>query len=1011
LQHDHFEYDAFISYRRSDGAAAARWLRTRLQSYTMPKPLRGERPKKLKIYLDTVYERATEDFFELNIKPSLERSRFLLIVSTPDALRARPDGTPNWVHREVETFSHLPQGRNLLVALAKGEMSQPLPGDLAERFPRIEIVDFRQFGPSRLVWWPKLWRLREELLKIVAPLFDVPLESMPLLRLEESRRRQRSLWLTLLSSFALFAIMTGLFIWALINLASARQQLIRIHLLQGQDLFAGSPAHARLHFAKAVEIADSSSSVRFVRWLEGLGVLDLGLRSDYEKARLWLGQWKGRPPPQVVWHRLDVRAVDFSPDGRRFATVSVDGEAQAWDVATGRPVGKRMSVWPYASFLKFSPDGRRIVVVSTTTFVTRLWDAETGEPVGQELMHTGPVTSASFSPDGRVLATASGLGQIFFWDTETAEPAGETLNVGDDARRIAFSPDGRLLAVVTSDNAVRVWDYAARRPIGKALQGKRDTTNLGYVLSFNRDSRRLLVATGDSTAQVMDARTGEPLGSPLRTTGAITSATFSPDGERIVTGSFDGTAQVWAAESGAPVGGLLRHGGPVLSAAFSADGGLVVTASRDFTARVWETATGAPLGGVLQHAGSVNAAVFSPDAKRVATVSDDHTARLWEVEAAPSHVDVDGNIKSVSLSRDGAHLLIITDDKTLKVWDWPAAAPSGGANRETRDVEAAVFSTDGSHVWLKNARNEFYAWDYESGEMRNVLSAGGREFKEAQFSPDARRIITKDQDNVVNLWEAATGVAVGSPLHLKDGSDFYGSSANGEFLILLNPDESLEAWSLTGAKALGKPLKYEGELQDIWCAPDGSRVWLLTKDEKKKVSLVIWDTKGGGPGRLRELEADATFGAVSADGRRIVIKDYNYSAQVWDTQTGEPLGKALRHGQIVNETAFSPDGRLLLTVSRQRGQVWDVSTGEPLGGALNLDGNVVSTSFGAASQRLVIASSHKVFGWEFTPDDAPADTLRLTAEAATVLTIDDNGSIRMLSEEEWRKRLEQLPPR
>jgi hypothetical protein len=344
-----FKYDAFISYRRSDGTAAARWLRNRLQTFSLPKPLRGESPKKLKVYLDTVYERATEDFFEKNIEPALTQSRFLIVVSTPDALRPRPDGTPNWVHREVETFAILPQGRNIVVALAEGEMDHTLPGGLTEKFPRIEIVDFREFGLSRFIWLPTRWRLQEELLKIVAPLFDVPTESMPLLRLEESRRRQRNLWLTLVSSFALFAVMTGLFIWAFINLASARQQLIRTHLLQGQDLFAHSPAFARLHFAKAVEVADSSTAVRLVSWAEGVGLLDLGLRNDYKKARLWLGQWKDQRPPQVVWHQLDVRSVDFSPNGGRFVTVSADGEAQVWSTETGLPVGQRMSGWPYAS--------------------------------------------------------------------------------------------------------------------------------------------------------------------------------------------------------------------------------------------------------------------------------------------------------------------------------------------------------------------------------------------------------------------------------------------------------------------------------------------------------------------------------------------------------------------------------------------------------------------------------------------------------------------------------------
>ena len=50
-----FEYDAFISYRRSDGTRAAQRLRKLLKSYRLPKSLCEGRAKRLAIFLDTVY--------------------------------------------------------------------------------------------------------------------------------------------------------------------------------------------------------------------------------------------------------------------------------------------------------------------------------------------------------------------------------------------------------------------------------------------------------------------------------------------------------------------------------------------------------------------------------------------------------------------------------------------------------------------------------------------------------------------------------------------------------------------------------------------------------------------------------------------------------------------------------------------------------------------------------------------------------------------------------------------
>jgi len=206
----HFEHDAFISYRRSDGAAAARWLRRALLRYRLPKNLRATSPKRLSVYLDTIYEKATEDFFEKNIKPSLEHSRYLIVIVTPDSLKQRDDGKPNWVEREIETFRQTPQGRNIMVARVKGEVDDPLPGNLAQLFPNIEIVKLHDFSLLRFLWWPRLWRLRDELVKFIAPLFEVVESEMPILRREERNRRLKLAWGISAFSLIVVAVMTTL---------------------------------------------------------------------------------------------------------------------------------------------------------------------------------------------------------------------------------------------------------------------------------------------------------------------------------------------------------------------------------------------------------------------------------------------------------------------------------------------------------------------------------------------------------------------------------------------------------------------------------------------------------------------------------------------------------------------------------------------------------------------------------------------------------------------------------
>jgi hypothetical protein len=181
------QYDAFITYRRSDGVKAASRLRSWLRSFRLPKTLRSGRPSALKIFLDAVYERGAADFYAETIRPALLSSRWLIVVATPDAAQARD--SKDWIVREIEDFSSGPNGQNIIAVRALGNMFDVLPADLLGRYPNLEIVDLRNdTGPVRFNPFINS-RLRDEHLKIIAPLFGISIDEMPTLRREEEKRR------------------------------------------------------------------------------------------------------------------------------------------------------------------------------------------------------------------------------------------------------------------------------------------------------------------------------------------------------------------------------------------------------------------------------------------------------------------------------------------------------------------------------------------------------------------------------------------------------------------------------------------------------------------------------------------------------------------------------------------------------------------------------------------------------------------------------------------------------
>ncbi|PWB90472.1 hypothetical protein C5688_10765 [Methylocystis sp. MitZ-2018] len=217
-------YDAFISYRRSDGGRTARWIRRQLEAFRPPPALRDQLPQRLRVYLDVAYERGTIDFFEHTIRPALLASRFLIIVATPDAV-LRASGQQDWMAREIDEFSRGPNGDNLLVVRGAGPFDAALPGNILTRFPHIEVIDLRDVGRFWFLNPLRVSRISGEMLKLVAPIIDVPSRDMPVLRREQERIQQGRMGAATGAALAVFVTISTLTVYALVSRGRATTAL------------------------------------------------------------------------------------------------------------------------------------------------------------------------------------------------------------------------------------------------------------------------------------------------------------------------------------------------------------------------------------------------------------------------------------------------------------------------------------------------------------------------------------------------------------------------------------------------------------------------------------------------------------------------------------------------------------------------------------------------------------------------------------------------------------------
>ncbi|MGZ0166324.1 MAG: protein kinase domain-containing protein, partial [Planctomycetales bacterium] len=738
----------------------------------------------------------------------------------------------------------------------------------------------------------------------------------------------------------------------------------------------------------------------------------------------------GNNSDEATSHTDAVLSVHFSKageGGQKLLTTSYDTTARLWNVATGkqdrRLLGHNGWVWD----AQFSPDEKKIVTVSQDGTAI-VWDANTGEPGSPFNGHHGPVYSAAFSATGDAVVTGGYDKRVLVWRPSDVRPYDYT----------RLSSNGGVIPP----------------PKFCSLDGHNGPVR---TVAFSQDGLRIISGSQDNTIRLWDSEGGQLLKSFRGHDGAVRTVAFAQSDQVILSGSHDNSIRKWNISEYEEIrvlqGQVLEgHVDAILSAGFSPDGERIVTASRDRTARTWEAATGQPLKVFAEgHSFLATSAAFFPGGKRLATGAVDNTVRIWDADSGTQLVRLEhtGRAAALTVSNNGKWAITGGDDNSANIWDaesgelmfvFKGDKDNKGHNNE---VTALAISGNDQQLLTGDSNGRVFVWDVKTQKVVLELKGHSRSrITDAAFLPGTNRVLTACADKTVAQWDLTTGKEIASLiLNHPDSVVAMSLRPSTHEVLTACGDGSVRLWNADTAKVIAQLDRGDSKITDVAINADGTKGLAVDANGRKTLVFSLENTQGsikpdqtsvstgqlwsaifapvnndlaivalgGSDAKLIGLktakrESDETLvafsphgiiasAAYSPDGSKIVTGSWDFSARIWNSNTGADLRKLAGddgHTGFVNSAVFSPDaaGRWVLTASDDgTAKIWDANTGAMLATITGHEDRVRHATFSKDGTLILTSSNDRTARiWNFKASAQADGSAKVEATVAQVFT-------------------------
>ena len=349
---------------------------------------------------------------------------------------------------------------------------------------------------------------------------------------------------------------------------------------------------------------------------------------------------------------------------------------------------------------------------------------------------------------------------------------------------------------------------------------------------------------------------------------------------------------------------------------------------------------------------------ISPDGQMVARGREDGTIYLQDLQTGKLIRTLQAHtwpLSFLQFGTDNTTLICATQEGRARVWDLKEGRIRASVgSRKLQSLYSDVFLPISEHeLFSYRGNGSLEHFDLATGQIQKLHQVSTEGHPQLRgYIPAAQIAYFASLDETFNPVLQAYDLSQSPPeINLLPPVKLTGTSPDGQLgasFELVNVQDSrqltAQLWKMPGLEPLKNlepaPASYMNAQQVIFSADQRKLLMLTDFELMDGTKSYVWDIPSG---RLEYTIAEpedsyATAGALSPDGRFLLLGCWSHSVHWYDLNTGQLLHTFTGHSGRINALAFSSDSKRIASGSDDGTiKIWDLDTKEEIATLLNID--------------------------------------------------------------------------